>query len=876
MQMIFKRPFVIVITITIITLFFAAFLPQVEFSSNNFRFISENDPALSTARWIDNMFGSSLFILVGLQREFGTVFDSDFLNLIRTFVEEIKEFDIVKDVVSLVSADYITSIDGAIVVEPLVGSGFSGTPQEIAELKHRLLSWDLYERGMISDDFSSTQILIPLTISQDFENRSEFLEIRDIAYAMFDNHCAVYVTGMPIIASIISEQALSDLYLLVPLVVIVVLIVLFFSFRKFSKVILPLITVLIAVIWSVGAMPLFGIKLSIITIVLPVILMAMGSAYGIHVVTHYITDKGNKVLDRDEHRQIVIDVYNKIKGPVFLVAITTCGGFASLCFTSILPIREFGFFSTFGVISVFVIALTFIPSLLIISGPEKTIKQEKKVGQNTAIADSLVLVAAKKKTIITIAVCILLLSVYGLTKVISDNAMIEYFKPDSAVYKSDLFVRENFGGSKIVNVVLHSDNPEEILHPHTLSALDGLGRYLQTIPNTGKVMGFTDMIKRINQVLNINSPPEGLERTEDTFLSDDFGFWGFSDFTETETEDDFYFNDQVNDNFYVSHTEEIYLTQNEFFSILDRAASTSRTLSVNDLVKELKRQVNYEGMAYYEIPNIPSRYGKDTYEDLQRLISNYLFLLSAGISSYANDPLEPTAIKSTIQLRTVGMADSREIIDNIERFLSFHVPANVNVTIGGATLVEGSLNDQIVRSQIISLVFSIFCIFIMITIYNKSAVAGIISVAPLSISILINFAVMGFAGIKLNLGTAMVASVGVAIGIDYSIHFLEAFKREYRKHGDSKLLLWHSFNSSGKAIIINAISVGAGFSVLLFSRFNILMELGLLIAITMFTSALISLTVLPVLLVLIKPKFLERNNPETVYQEAHVSEQILD
>jgi predicted RND superfamily exporter protein len=101
----------------------------------------------------------------------------------------------------------------------------------------------------------------------------------------------------------------------------------------------------------------------------------------------------------------------------------------------------------------------------------------------------------------------------------------------------------------------------------------------------------------------------------------------------------------------------------------------------------------------------------------------------------------------------------------------------------------------------------------------------------------------------------MVASVSVGIGIDYSIHFLEAFKREYRKYG-GKDFLWHSFNSSGKAIIINAVSVGMGFAVLLLSRFNMLVDLGLLIAITMFTSALVSLTVLPALLVLLKPRFI--------------------
>jgi predicted RND superfamily exporter protein len=101
----------------------------------------------------------------------------------------------------------------------------------------------------------------------------------------------------------------------------------------------------------------------------------------------------------------------------------------------------------------------------------------------------------------------------------------------------------------------------------------------------------------------------------------------------------------------------------------------------------------------------------------------------------------------------------------------------------------------------------------------------------------------------------MVASVSVGVGIDYTIHCLEAYKREFRASAGGGDFLRRTFISSGRAIIINAVSVGAGFAVLLFSRFTMLADLGLLIAITMFSSALVSLTILPALLGILKPKF---------------------
>jgi predicted RND superfamily exporter protein len=242
---------------------------------------------------------------------------------------------------------------------------------------------------------------------------------------------------------------------------------------------------------------------------------------------------------------------------------------------------------------------------------------------------------------------------------------------------------------------------------------------------------------------------------------------------------------------------------------------------------------------------------------LTRLTANYLVLLSGNIGAYANDPLEPTAIKATVQLRTVGMDDSEEIFREIERYVDANFPADVTVTMGGTTMVERSLNNLVIQSQLVSMLFSLVCVFIIIAVSNKSLTAGCIGITPLSISILLNFAVMGFAGIKLNLGTSMVAAVSVGVGIDYTIHCLESYKREYRAWGHSADggFLRRVFFSSGKAIIINAVSVGAGFAVLLASSFIMLGDLGLLIALTMFTNALISLTVLPALLALFKPRF---------------------
>jgi predicted RND superfamily exporter protein len=874
MRKLYTYPWLIVAVITAITVFFALQLPRAELDNNNLRFVPPDDPALETSRWIDNTFGSSLFILIGLQRQYGTVFDREFLNCIREYTHTIQEIPVVKEVTSLISADYITSSYGAIVAEKLVSDDFSGSPEEIAELKHRLLSWNMYDRALFSDDFTATQILIPLTIEADAATSKEvtehFLRIRDIARETFSPFATVYVTGMPIIASTVNEAMNADLKLLVPLVVLVVLVVLFFSFRAFTPVVLPLLTVLIATIWSVGAMPLFGIKLSVISTVLPVILVAVGSAYGIHVITHYLAEykaaRGrtangrNAAMTRNEHRELVLAVVMKIRKPILLTAATTVIAFASFCFTSVAPCREFGYFASFGVAAAFIVAISFIPALLIIRGPRRIRDVEHTVGDiSVFLANNLVRIAQQKKAILILVVVTAVIAVYGISHLIIDNVMVEYFRADTDIYRSDVFVRQQFGGSKVVSIVVEADSPDVILRPDTLAAMDGLSNYLQyKVPHVGKVMGFTDLIKRINQVFNADESPDGIQPVRTAAPADDFGFgdFGFDDFGFGDiTISDEPGAEQHAATETPSGGDTVY-TRDELFALFDRAGNSFRGMNANDLVNELKRQVNYDGAAYYEIPLDPKRYGKETPAELQRLIANYLVLLSGNISAYANDPLEPTAIKATIQLRTVGMTDSKAIFRAIEQYVRANFPPDVKVTMGGTTMVEDSLNDLVVQSQLTSIFISILCIFIGIAIANKSLTAGCISIVPLSISMLINFAVMGFAGIKLNLGTSMVAAVAVGVGIDYTIHCIEAYKREWRATNGAGNFLWRAFISSGKAIVINAVSVGAGFAVLMFSSFTMLADLGLLIALAMFSSALASLTVLPALLSVIKPRFI--------------------
>jgi len=867
MDKLFKKPSIIVGIIAVITVFLSIQLPKVELDNNNLRFIPDNNEARVISEYIDETFGGQVVILVGLERSFRTVFEKEFLQRIRQFSDEVEDLELVKSVNSIMSTQYITGDSESIIVSDLVHDNFAGTPDEIAELKRRIASWDLYRGSLVSDDLSATQLLITLDLMSIDSCTPPVAKclarIKKIANEIFDGEAQVYFAGQAVLNATINESIIADNVLLLPLAVFVVLGLLFLSFRRLIFVVLPISTALLSVVWTVGLAAMFGVKLSTITTIMPIILIAVGHAYGIHVITHYVKDIRDKILTVEEHREIVLELMRKIMKPVFLAAITTITGFMSFCFTSIIPMREFGYYTSIGVFAVFALTVLFIPAMLLLRGPGKVIKQEKYEEQtedqiSSRIADVFLSVVRKKKTVLICTIFLLIISFYGISKIIVDNSVVDFFQNETDISRADRFIREYFGGSKDMSLVVQADTTEELLHPDVLSAVDGLSVYLtNNVPSVGNVVGFTDIIKRVNQVFNVDQSPDGLPQstiTETTApaSNDDFGFgdFGFGNFGFNNAPAPAPSPAQTNETLNAKE-----YSVNDLLKFLDTAAGMSPALSGNDLVRELKRLTNYDGASYYEIPSDPARYGKRTPEDLQRLIANYLVLLAGSDNTdYSNDPLEPTAIRLMMQLRTTGSADSIEAVDIIKKYIDLNFPKNVRVMLGGGVMQEIAITDLILNSQIISIFISIFMIFIIVAIANRSFVAGIVSAIPLILAVLCNFMVMGLLGIKLNLGTALIASLTVCIGIDDAIHFLEFYKREFKIAVEGALR--RTFIACGKAICITAMSVGAGFAVLAFSKFKIIMEFGMLTALCMLSTTIVSLTIMPVLLNLIKPKFI--------------------
>jgi len=134
----------------------------------------------------------------------------------------------------------------------------------------------------------------------------------------------------------------------------------------------------------------------------------------------------------------------------------------------------------------------------------------------------------------------------------------------------------------------------------------------------------------------------------------------------------------------------------------------------------------------------------------------------------------------------------------------------------------------------------------------------LLSSLPLSIAILVLFGLMGLLGIAVDIATALTSSIMIGVGVDYTIHFLWHFKEERAKGFCHKEAVLSTLETSGRGIVINAVSVIVGFLPLVLSSFTPLKFFGALVVISITTCLISSLLIVPAIVILTKPQFLEK------------------
>lgn len=939
-------PFIIIASLAI-TAFFGWQLRKISIENTVRMYMPQSSESYQRMLKAEEDYGSMMVLGISMETSGETILTPEYLKIVQDVTEQISNVDYVESIDSITNMDFIEGEDGSLRASSMLGEDYSGSSEDLAAIKQRLVDWqEMYNRVIITDDGKTTQLMITLQPKDEngdmLNSKKQMKALHDIQSicqtALEGSDLEVRYFGDPVLSDNGFTFMVSDLLILIPFVALVVLLSLYFSFHTWSGTLLPLITVLMATIWSVGIMCMLNITFTIIGSVIPVCLVACGSAYGIHVLTHYYIglDKIEGEITKENHAGAIEYGLKDVWVAVLLAGVTTVAGFISNITSPIMPLKSFSVFAAAGVVFSLILSMTFIPAMLYITPVSKVgkhwknknrittkikLRLEKQLkrqgGKTSAEATTSTLYSiyhffsgTKPRLIVSTAVLIVV-AIVGFRMLVVDTALVNYFPPDSKFREDIAYVDEHLAGSNTLYLIVSGEEKEaeEAVADSTESVADSISSDFD--------FGTTENNVADNVASDFDFGGGDDFGFADSSADDDFGFgttsdsdFGFGDAAETagtslsEAPKQYYMltnpeilkavdgmqeyllarhdgigkmvsfttfikrmnqvmNSPVNDEKLSS-----VITVQQGLEMLHKAYTLAGgdKAHVSQIVTELEKQLNFNGSDYYEIPYDVAKYPVSTRSELGDLVTQYLYLLSSEqIQRFANNMTMPTAIRTQVQLRTHSTEDTEAIINDAKAYAEKHFPKGYKIEATGNGEMEFTMTKMVVDSQTTSILLSLAMVFIIISLSFKSPLAGIIGAIPLALTILLNFMVMGYSGIALDLCTSIIASVAIGVGIDYTIHFMETYRAQRALTDDLEEVTKNTFKTSGRGILTNAIAVGLGFCVLLFSRFIILRYIGALVAVVMFTSSSLAMTVIPGLLNAFDPKFMWSKEQKEAY-----------
>ncbi len=690
---------------------------------------------------------------------------------VRTIKDIIIALDPLREVMSLSSVENIQNEGGILETGPIMEQ--VPTDDEGCRLiREKVLANRMLSGEIVSDDETATIVFANLSATGN-EARTVVLydKIQEIL-ADLGGPEQYYVSGSPMIMSRDSKYMKDDMGFLIPLVILLIMIILFYVFRNVRGMITPLLVVLISVVWTLGLMAILKVPISILSTALPVVLVAIGCADGIHIITHYYGRLSLGV----EKRTAIVDTMEELSSAVIMTSLTSMAGFASNLTSSLTPIREFGLFTAFGIGVAMVFSLSFIPAMMMVLGiPRRLGHGADKDAQETLLTrllDRMGTAMVRRRAWILVGMIPAFAFVIFMTSQVEVGyGFIRDFRKTSEIRIADDLINEKFPGSISLNVVIDSGTPGGAKDPEFLAKVQELQENLEADPMVGGSTSIVDFLTRMNYVMHDNDPAyRRLPNEEEVVVVEpDEGTGG---------------------------------------------PPTVETVKGSDLVAQYI--LLYENSGGSDIEKVVDF-------DYQKI--NVVFQLK---SSYSRDITHV----------------EREASDLIAK--NFHDGVSGHLTGSGDLIVV--ISHYIIKSQIISLITSMATVLLMLIISFWSFKGGLFAMMPIFFTIFMNFTLMKLFGVTLDVATAMIASMGVGIGIDYSIHFVSRYRVEYVKGRSVDEALSGTMHDTGKAIVFNGLAVAAGFMVLVLSNFKPIGNVGWLVAATMVVSAGSSLVILPVLI----------------------------
>ncbi|NCG20585.1 MAG: MMPL family transporter [Rhodobacterales bacterium] len=743
------RPWLFIVLFAVLTLGMATRLPGIQIDPEVKNQLPADMEGRLNINAIEDVFGGTEMLMIVMEAD--DILAPNTLKRLKSISKDLQEIEAIDRVMGLFTLQDITGEDGMMVVESAV-ENIPKTDEDRAELAARLQANDFVYGNVVSKDFTAAATIALLATDSSDDEMTAAVQV------VLDNNPgaeAVFVGGMPQVRVSVSRDIRADMRRFAPLGLLILLRFLYACFRQIRAVLLPFLVVVMSITVAMGFIPVFGWKMQMVTVILPVILLAVANDYGIHLLAKY---QEENIDGKDRSPQaLATRVLEDLGGPVLAAGLTTMAGLLCLTTHVVVPAQQLGVLAAIGVGFALLASIGFIPAMLTVLPPTAPLPALAEGSEGGVLQRGLAQLAetviARPKAWIAGLLLVSAIAISGIVFLEVDTNPVNYYESTAPVAQISMKINRHFGGSTELAVMVEGD----IQDPEVLRGIDALETELKSLPQVGYTTSIAGIVRTMNQAVmgggkDENKLPDSREAVAQYFL-------------------------------------------------------------------------------LYSMGGDP--------EDFERIVD----------FDYAHTQV-------TARINSLGTDDIALVVAAAEAHLAAH-PIGEKTTVAGFGPLFVDLVDAVVDGQVISLLLSLALVFVLISITFKSPAAGMWSVVPLAIAIPVLFGLMGYWSIELNIVTAMLSSIMIGVGVDYTIHFLWRYRALRRQGDNAEDGIRNTLTSTGRGIVFNALSVIAGFGVLLISNFLPVKFFGFLVVVSISACLIGALVLLPAICLVLRPKFLE-------------------
>jgi len=506
------------IAIALITVFMGYHGRKVEMSYDFRGTVPANDPEQLFFTEFKEQFGEDGGIVaIGLKDS--SIYQYKNFEKLREFCVSVKQIPGVNDVISLPQIKMMEK-DTARKQFKLVDifPGKVKSQQELDSLLKEAAKQKFYLGQITNQENGAIAILI--SINKDFLNSSRRIEVTNEiikrgGHFTESTDIVLHYAGLPFVRSVIAERVSAELKTFLALSVLVTGIILLIFFRSFRAMIFPLIVIGIVVVWVIGTIVLMGFKITLLSGMIPPIIVVIGIPNAIYLMNKYHSEyasHGNKML-------AITRVIRKVGVATFLTNLTTAIGFLVLLTADITILREFGIVAGINVMATFVVSLILIPgvfSWMPPPSPKHLRHLDFKLIDNLLLGIDLT-VHRHRALIYSATIILIGFAIIGMYRIHTVSFMVDDL-PENSVEKQDLkFFEEHFSGVMPLEMVVNTGKRRGVIDVKNLQKLDEFEQFLDSIKYISRPVSIVSFVKAAKQAVynhahSLYSLPDNRER----------------------------------------------------------------------------------------------------------------------------------------------------------------------------------------------------------------------------------------------------------------------------------------------------------------------------------------------------------------------------